>query len=125
MDVLFFNAFDTAINQNLSLSPIEKFQYLISWLQSEILQVISGLPMSNENYSIAWNLPRKRFHNERKLVSLYVNKIIDMPALVIGSLQSIRSFPSTDFEITQALAALKQEITKENVLLLTILVQRF
>ncbi|XP_046395239.1 uncharacterized protein LOC124162657 [Ischnura elegans] len=120
----FYNTFDTTIHQSLSLSRIEKFQYLNSCLQGEALELIRGLPLSDSNYLIAWDLLRKRYHNIRKLVSMHITKIMDMPNLSGNSLVSFRSFLSTYHENIQALSALGHDITKENILLVTILLRK-
>ena len=120
----FYNTFDTTIHQSASLSRVEKFQYLNSCLQGEALDLIRGLPLSESNYLIAWDLLIKRYHNQRKLVSMHINKILDMPSVSGNSLISLRSFLSTFHENAQALSALGHDISNENTLLVTILMRK-
>nr|CAD7256754.1 unnamed protein product [Timema shepardi] len=119
--MVFSNLFETTIHSNTSLSHVEKFQYLLSSLQGDALKVIQGIPISNDNYPIAWNLLQKRYHQVRRLVSLHLDKILDLPHISHGSLDSLRHFLANYSENSQALIALDYDITKETLLIASLL----
>ena len=49
----FYDSFTAAIHNSVSLTNVEKFNYLRSWLVDEALHCISVLPLTNENYENA------------------------------------------------------------------------
>ena len=49
----FWDAFETTIDKNDSLSGIEKLKYLNSKLTGETKNAISGIILSNDNYQVA------------------------------------------------------------------------
>ncbi|XP_046613760.1 uncharacterized protein LOC124302046 [Neodiprion virginianus] len=69
------------IHDNVSLSAIQKFQYLRSALKEEALQVIGGLDTSAENYVNAWELLKNNYENTKLLVNTHLNKLLDFPAV--------------------------------------------
>lgn len=109
----FYHMFDISINQAPHLSNVQKFTYLLSSLRSEPLNLIKGLPITPANYLVAWNILLERYQNLRKLISLHINKIIDLPPMTNKTLKSIRNFLDTYLENAQALKALNYDISKE------------
>ncbi|XP_046476713.2 uncharacterized protein [Neodiprion pinetum] len=79
--LLFKDAFQSMIHDNVSLSAIQKFQYLRSALKEEALQVIGGLDTSAENYVNAWELLKNNYENTKLLVNTHLNKLLDFPAV--------------------------------------------
>ncbi|XP_077262593.1 uncharacterized protein LOC143897662 [Temnothorax americanus] len=65
----FIVLFNTAIHENDSVSAIEKFQYLLASLSEEALGVVKNLPLTAENYVIAYHALLARYQNKRKLAT--------------------------------------------------------
>ena len=57
----FIETFDEAIHKNKTLSNIEKFTYLTSFVTDDAHSCIKGLKLSNDNYQNARDLLFKRF----------------------------------------------------------------
>ncbi|KAG8239206.1 hypothetical protein J437_LFUL017309 [Ladona fulva] len=93
--IYFSNLFDKTINENESLSEIERFQYLLSSLRGEALNI----------------------------VSYHISNVIDLPN-VNGSLKGIRNFLDIFRENTQALIPVGHDITSESFILLTLLLRK-
>ena len=51
-----YENFDCAINKNTELSDIQKMTYLRNLVKGQALSAITGLTLSNENYSVALNI---------------------------------------------------------------------
>src|SRR5204863_3498855 len=81
-------------------------------------------PITAENYDVAWELLQKRYQNSRKIISILLNNIIDLPNLTDISLKNIRSFISQFNENAQALIALNHDIAKDNILLSAMLLRK-
>lgn len=122
--VTFHNLFDTLVHQNPSLTNIEKLQFLLSSLEHEALNEIKALPLSNENYPIAWNRLVKRYHNKRRLISYHINKILDLPTMANPSLKTLRNFISTYNEHSQALVPLGTDVSKESSVLVSLMLRK-
>jgi hypothetical protein len=75
----FINLFDTTIHRNATLSSVMKFQYLLSVLSGEPLNLVKSLNLTAPNYLVAYNLLRDRYHNSRRLQSLHLNQLLDLP----------------------------------------------
>lgn len=122
--VTFHNLFETLVHQNPSLTSIEKLQFLLSSLEHEAVNEIKSLPLSNENYTIAWNRLVKRYHNKRRLISYHINKILDLPTISNPSLKTLRNFISTYNEHSQALVPLGTDISKESSVLVSLTLRK-
>ena len=56
----FNETFEAAVHRSDSISSIEKFTYLKTYLDKSALQAIEGFPLKNENYTAAWELLDQR-----------------------------------------------------------------
>lgn len=119
----FYHLFETTIHLNNSLSPVEKFSYLLSCLHGEAFNLLKGLPLSSINYNIAWQNLQQRYQNPRRLINLHISKLIDLPAVSISSVKGLRQFIDTFNENSQALRALNYDVSQE-LTLFTILFRK-
>lgn len=77
----FHDLFISLVHSSASLSTIQKFYYLRSSLSGEALKLIQTIPISNEQYSVAWNLLVSHFQNPRRLKRSYVQSLFDFPSM--------------------------------------------
>ena len=63
--------FKAMIHENDSLPEIRKFHYLKSYLAGEAERLVSNLPMTANNYTIAWKLLVERYENKRLIAASY------------------------------------------------------
>lgn len=122
--VSFINLFDTAIHKNMNISNVTKFQYLLSVLSGEPLSLVKSLNITEANYDVAYKLLHDRYHNPRRLTTLHLNQILDLPDVVATSIKTLRLFINLFHEHTQALKALDCDITSENNPLLSAFILR-
>lgn len=99
----FFALFNTSIHNNDSLSNMEKYQYLLSSLSGEVLNVIKNLYLSAEHYLIAYDLLIERYQNERELATHYWHSIVRAKPLKSDSVQALRTLLDVFNENTRAL----------------------
>lgn len=123
--IAFQNVFEVTVHKNQSLTNIEKFQYLLSCLTDEPFNLIKALPLTNENYSIAYDTLSKRYHNPRILKSLHINHLIDMPSCTDTSAKQLRNFISQFNEHSSALSSLNINLHEDNPVLITLLLRKF
>ena len=77
----FHDLFISLVHSSVSLSTIQKFYYLRSSLSGEALKLIQTIPISNEQYSVAWNLLVSHFQNPRRPKRSYVQSLFDFPSM--------------------------------------------
>lgn len=120
----FMDLFLAIINNNKSLSDVQRLFYLRKYLKDEALSVVVNLPLENESYKEALHLLKKRFDNKARLVINHVNHILDLPSMQKGTAASIRSFISQVQQQLHALTNLKQPTQSWDMLLIPILVRK-
>lgn len=103
----FYDAFNSLINENKSLSDCQKFHYLKACLKGEASRCIESLTASNSNYSIAWSLIRKRYENNRLSIQSHVQAILNTPEIDKGTAENLRKLTDDTITNVEALRALK------------------
>lgn len=122
--IAFINLFDSTIHTNVSLNNVAKFQYLLSVLSGEPLNLIKSLNLSAANYTVAYKLLLDRYHSPRRLVTLHLNQLLDLPSISASSPKTMRSFVNLYHENSQALKALDCDVTAHKNPLLSALILR-
>ncbi|CAL1680937.1 unnamed protein product [Lasius platythorax] len=117
----FFALFNTSIHNNSLLTNTEKFQYLISLLSDDALSAISNLPLSDDNYPIAYDTLVSRYKNKRKLASLYWNSIAGAKQLKVDSAESLGKLLDTFNENLRALELMEFPVNLKDFILLNVL----
>lgn len=69
----FRDTFNALINNNHSISKIQKFHYLKSALKDRAANILSSLSASETNYDVAWSLLSERFENKNNTRPRYGN----------------------------------------------------
>lgn len=120
----FINLFDVTIHQNSTLSNVMKFQYLLSVLHGEPFNLVKSLSLTADNYFIAYQLLRNRYHNDRRLQSLHLNRLLDLPTIAASNPRGFRQFINEFTENSQALSALQCPVDGSNPLLAAVLLRK-
>ncbi|XP_068670895.1 uncharacterized protein [Montipora foliosa] len=81
----FWESFESAIHKNTTLSDVERFQYLKSFLEGSAAQTISGLALTSSNYDHAVQLLDKRFGNKQVIISKHIELLMQLPKVSDGS----------------------------------------
>jgi len=61
----FYDTFNSLVINNQALDDVQKFHYLLSFVTNEAHQLIQNLPVTRQNFHVAWNLLCDRYNNER------------------------------------------------------------
>jgi len=115
----FYNIFSALIDNNTSLTAIEKFFYLRESLSGEALSSIKCLETTSNNYTVAWQSLIARYDNKRVLVQAHVKAIYDLETVGGDSAKKLRQFTDALNGHMRALEALGQEPTNWGPLLST------
>lgn len=121
---MFLSLYNSSIHNNKSLSNGEKYQYLISQLQGEPLNLVKSLPCTDDNYLIAYNTLFKRYQNKRRLASAYWDEINNLAKLTMDSPQELRHLLDIFSENLLALEKLGFETTHWDFILFHVLIRK-
>lgn len=99
----FKSLFISIIDENKTLSNVEKLQYLQTNVVGEVFKMISHLQLTNDNYEVAFRLIMDRYDNPRKLADVYLDILLDLPATSGKSALSLKTLHDTVKECIEGL----------------------
>lgn len=119
----FIALYNRSIHDNPQLAGIEKYQYLLTSLKGEALNVVKGMPLSAEHYTIAYALV-KRYQNKRKLASHHWQSIANAKTLKVESPESLRRLVDGFSENLRALELMEFPVDLKDFILLNTLLEK-
>lgn len=102
------------VHTNAWLNSVIKYQYLVSCLFKEPLNMIKVLHISAANYLTAYQTIHERYHNKSWLHSTHLNLLLDIPNLTPQYIKDLRRFITLFHEHTQSLKALECDNKSES-----------
>jgi len=120
----FFDAFQSIIHTNVSITAVQKLQYLKGCLKGDASKVISSLEISALNYEVAWNLLKKRYDNKRIIVQAHVRAIMELPCMSKENAIELRQIADGAMRHVHALNALGRPTSQWDDLLICILIDK-
>lgn len=119
----FHDLFSSLIKDNAELSTVQKLHYLKTCLTGEAARIICNLPLTGDNFMVAWTLLLSRYENKRSLITTQLDKITNLKPLKTKSAQGLRTFLTTITEALGAIRALGCAVYHWDPLLLHLLVK--
>ena len=117
----FWDSFNAAVNNNPSLSKVQKFSYLRVQLQGDAARTIDGFPLTDNNYDQSILLLKERFGQSHKLINAHMQALLNLPPPV-NSLPSLRTFIDSVETHIRALSALRVSQESYGTLLAPIII---
>lgn len=117
----FYDLFKSLIHDNADLSNIEKFQYLLTSLNKEPLALVKGIPLTEANYCVAYEMLEKRYQNKRILATQYYNEIFYATSIQKATSKDLRHLLNIFSENVAALRVLKFPVEQWDFLLFNML----
>lgn len=87
----FWDSFESSVHLNISLTDVQKFNYLKSQVEGVAASAIDGFAITNANYSRAVEMLRERFGQQHKITHATMQALLQFPAPT-NSVQSLRHF---------------------------------
>ncbi|XP_018395412.1 PREDICTED: uncharacterized protein LOC108773929 [Cyphomyrmex costatus] len=88
----FLETFMSMIHTNENILSLQKFQYLVTSLNSNAAKVVESIELTAENYEIiAWRLLKKRYDDPRAINKKHIECLFTMPKIGKESATAIRS----------------------------------
>ena len=102
----FKDTFEAGVHGSDSTGNTEKFTCLKTYLDNSALQAVEGFPLTNENYTAAWQLLDERYANEQLIISCYMNNLIKLDLIIQPSVKEMRKLHDTIESNVRALRSL-------------------
>ncbi|XP_039446262.1 uncharacterized protein LOC120425723 [Culex pipiens pallens] len=77
----FHDLFNSLIHSNHHLSSVQKFQYLKSVLKGDAARRIQNLDVNTANYTIAWNIVKKKYDDKNLLLKQHYMALLSIPSV--------------------------------------------
>ena len=74
----FWEIFESTVHNNMQLTIIDKFNYLVSLLEGSALRSIKGLAITEENYQAALDILQERFGNSQQIISAHMDELLKL-----------------------------------------------
>ena len=113
----FKDTFESLIVQNTTLSNIQRFHYLVAALQGEAKALIANLPITNDNFKVAWDLITQRYNNVKLIAMKHVTQLCQMPQTKKGDATSLRQLINHIRSNVNALQALTLNVPMHTLIL--------
>ena len=81
----FWDSFVSAVDENQTLSDVEKFNYLESLLEGTAAAAIRGLPLTADNHEAAKNILKKRFGQPQIIINAHMESLVKIAAVTSDS----------------------------------------
>lgn len=120
----FKDLFIETIHNNRALSNAQKMQFIKTKVRGEAERLIQHLPISSENYSVAWDILNHRYNNLRLIFSSHVNILMNIPVSQQVSLHHLKKIHDTARETLNAIKNLGVDVTTWDPLIVHILSQK-
>jgi hypothetical protein len=87
----FYDSYKAAVHTNVSLSKVDKFNYLKSLVEGPVAAEIAGFSLTDDNYETAFKLLEEIFANPQIIVSSHVDALLKLePVSNIHEIVKIR-----------------------------------
>ena len=87
---VFWDSYKSAVHENVSLSKIDKFNYLRSLLEGAASRAIQGLTLSSDNYDSAVEILEQRFGKTQQIISAHMKEILKLQPCLTDRPSSLR-----------------------------------
>lgn len=105
----FHDMFLCTVHNNASLQKVQKLQYLKSLLKDEAIQLLRHIPITANNYEVAWEKLKSRYDKKNQIIHQLIKKFMDQPVIQHTNFQKLRQLTNTSDEIIRSLESLETD----------------
>ncbi|CAL1678856.1 unnamed protein product [Lasius platythorax] len=120
----FKDAFTQAVH-NKNIPGIQKFQLFQGLLRENALKIIATLEASDVNYTIAWDLLKKRYENKRLIINTHLRGLFELAPIIKANHASLRNIIDEVRTHTRSLKALGQLTEHWSTMLTHVIANKF
>ena len=115
----FYDSFNSIIHNDNDLPTIQKFHYLKGSVTGDAANIIASLETTSENYTVAWEQLKGRYHNKNIIIDNHVKALFDLKP--ISKEFSIRRLCDIIQMHLRALQALSIDVDQWNFVLIRLI----
>lgn len=120
----FKDTFVSLIHSNDSIPNIQKYHYLISALKNDTNSSIKEMPITEDNYTLAWEILKERYDNTNLLIEAHLDKLFALPSMSKENASDLRKLIDVVQSNVRALAALKVPVGEWDAILVYMVKQK-
>lgn len=106
----FRDTYVSIVHDDKTLTPTQKFHYLITSLSGPARSIANKFQISDENYSLCWQAIRDAYDNKRLLASAYLNRVLNFqPLKDKPTVDSLKTFLTSVCDSVSSFELLKIE----------------
>ncbi|GFV14170.1 uncharacterized protein TNCV_526441 [Trichonephila clavipes] len=120
----FKDLFVSTVHSQVSISNVEKFQYLKGLLTNEPASLIKHMPISNDSYEEAWQKLLDRYDNKKQIVQSLIKTFLDQKPISEANCFNLRKLLDTSDECLRGLNALGEQASSKDCWLIYLLLQK-
>ncbi len=113
----FWDGFESSVDRNPHLQPVDKFHYLRDQLGGSARAVVAGLELTNTNYTVAVRLLTERFGNKDTIRDAHITQLMNLPVSSLNS-RRLRDTYDTVEQHMRSLATLGNDVKHPTLLTL-------
>ena len=114
------DTFESLVGKTKELTNVEKMHHLKTALQGEPLNLIADLPVTSQNFEIAWEKISSRYDRPKKIMESIVNNFIEL-APVKGNPKQLRKIVDTIDSTLQRLDKMGPEASSRDPWIIALL----
>jgi diphosphomevalonate decarboxylase len=88
--VRFKDTFLSLVGDSVTIPNIQKFHYFLSAISGDVKRVIQHIPVSEQDFRVAWEILVERYENERLIINTHIDTIMKLPSLTAENASQLR-----------------------------------
>lgn len=105
----FRDLFTNLIINNASLGNVQRMHYLKTSCKGEAEEILRNFTVTDANFPVAWETLRRRFENNRIIISRLIEKIFALPTMRAESAADLKQLIDGTNQSLRALQALQRD----------------
>ena len=120
----FWKSYEQAIHNSPSLGKVEKFNYLLTYLEGPAYRAIKGLTISEHNYDAAIKILQDRYGDQQVVINLHMDKLLSVRPVYTDEVRPLKNFFDFITVHTRSLENLGYGEDKYGMVLMPLLLKR-
>ncbi|XP_035890577.1 uncharacterized protein LOC118507144 [Anopheles stephensi] len=122
--LLFHDTFVSLVHNCDDIAPIQKFHYLRASLKGEAAGIVHPIPISSENYTVAWKALLDRYGNKPYLRKMHTRELFGLPSMINSGAQELRQLVSKFQLHIDILKQLGETVSDDSSIIMEILASK-
>ena len=121
----FMDNFESSIDKNEELEPVDKFTYLKTYLDGDAADLISGFSTTNANYKEALKLLKDNFGREDLIITSHISRLLNIvPVKDNKDVKGMRRLLNSIRTHLRSLAALNVNVADHSIFIVPIIMSK-